>query len=175
MDVGFIGLGAMGQVMARNLCKAGHKVTVYNRTRGRAEVLIADGAAVVDTATEACNNDVVISLLADDAAVEAVVFGEGGILAALRPDTIHVCMSTISAALAERLTEAHTQADRTYISAPVFGRPDAAAAGKLFIVAAGDESAIIRCEPVFSVLGHRHSWWVINLYPRISSKSAAIF
>ncbi|MBI1281690.1 MAG: NAD-binding protein [Anaerolineaceae bacterium] len=155
MDVGFIGLGAMGQVMARNLCKAGHNVTVYNRTRSRAEALLVDGAVVADTPVEACDNEVIVSLLSDDKAVEAVVFGEGGILAALRPDAIHVCMSTISVALAERLTDAHAQADRAYVSAPVFGRPDAAAAGKLFIVAAGDETSIIRCEPIFAVLGQQ--------------------
>ncbi len=155
MDVGFIGLGAMGQVMARNLCKAGHKVTVYNRTRRRAEELLADGATVVDTPAETCANDVVISLLSDDKAVEAVVFGEGGFINALRPDTVHVCMSTISVALAERLTDAHAQANRAYISAPVFGRPDAAAAARLFIVAGGAEAAITRCQPVFDALGQK--------------------
>ncbi len=155
MDVGFIGLGAMGQVMAHNLCKAGHKVTVYNRTRSRAEVLLTDGAVIADTPAEACANEVVISLLSDDKAVEAVVFGENGILAAMRPDTVHVCMSTISTTLAERLTDSHAQAHRAYVSAPVFGRPDAAAAAKLFIVAAGDEPVITRCQPVFDTLGQK--------------------
>ncbi len=155
MDVGFIGLGAMGQVMARNLCKEGHKVTVYNRTRSRAEALVADGAIVVDSPAEACANEVVISLLSDDKAVESVVFGDGGILAALKPDSVHVCMSTISTALAERLTDAHAQANRAYVSAPVFGRPDAAAAAKLFIVAAGAEAAIAKCQAVFDSLGQK--------------------
>lgn len=155
MDVGFIGLGAMGQVMARNLCKAGHKVTVYNRTCSRAEALLDDGAIVVDSPAEACANEVVITLLSDDKAIEAVVFGEGGFLAALRPDSVHVCMSTISVALAERLTDAHAKANRSYVSAPVFGRPDAAAAAKLFIVAAGDEAAINKCQPVFDALGQK--------------------
>ncbi len=155
MDVGFIGLGAMGQSMAQNLCKAGHKVTVYNRTRSRAETLLADGAIVVDTPAEAGANEVVITLLSDDKAIEAVVFGEGGLLAALRPHTVHMCMSTISTALAEKLTESHAQANRAYVSAPVFGRPDAAAAAKLFIVAAGAEAVIARCQPVFDALGQK--------------------
>lgn len=155
MDVGFIGLGAMGQSMARNLCKAGHKVTVYNRTRSRAEALLVDGAIVVETAAEAGANEVVITLLSDDKAVEAVVFGEGGLLAALRPDTVHVCMSTISTALAEKLTASHAQAKRAYVSAPVFGRPDAAAAARLFIVAGGTEAAIAQCQPVFDALGQK--------------------
>ena len=155
MDVGFIGLGEMGQVMARNLCKAGHKVTVYNRTRSRAEVLLADGATVVNTPAEACKGEVVITLLSDDKAVEAVVFGDDGVLDALAPNTVHVCMSTISVAMGERLTETHTAAGRAYISAPVFGRPDAAAAAKLFIVAAGPETAIAHCQPVFDSLGQK--------------------
>lgn len=155
MDVGFIGLGAMGQVMAKNLCAAGHNVTVYNRTRSRAEALIADGARVVDYPAEACANEVVISLLSDDAAVEAVVFGDSAFLSALKADSVHVCMSTISTALAERLTEAHAQSNRAYVSAPVFGRPDAAAAAKLFIVAGGSEAAITRCQPVFDALGQK--------------------
>lgn len=155
MDVGFIGLGAMGQVMARNLCKAGHKVTVYNRTRSRSEALVEDGAIIANTAAEAAANEVVISLLSDDKAVESVVFGDDGILSALKPESVHVCMSTISAALGEKLTEAHAQAGRAYVSAPVFGRPDAAAAAKLFIVAAGDEAAMSKCQPVFDALGQK--------------------
>ncbi len=155
MDVGFIGLGAMGQVMARNLCKAGHKVTVYNRTRSRAEALVEDGAIIANTAAEAAANEVVISLLSDDKAVESVVFGDDGILSALKPESVHVCMSTISTALGEKLTETHTQAGRAYVSAPVFGRPDAAAAAKLFIVAAGESDAITKCQAVFDTLGQK--------------------
>jgi 3-hydroxyisobutyrate dehydrogenase-like beta-hydroxyacid dehydrogenase len=155
MDVGFIGLGAMGQAMARNLCKAGHKVTVYNRTRSRAEALVEDGAIIANTAAEAAANEVVISLLSDDKAVESVVFGKDGLLAALKPESVHVCMSTISVALGEKLTETHAQAGRVYVSAPVFGRPDAAAAAKLFIVAAGDEAAISKCQPVFDAMGQK--------------------
>ena len=83
MKIGFIGLGNMGQAMARNLCKAGHKVSVYNRTRSRAEELEADGAVVVDTPADACGGDVVITMLSDDRAVEDVVLGSGGFIGAL--------------------------------------------------------------------------------------------
>jgi 3-hydroxyisobutyrate dehydrogenase-like beta-hydroxyacid dehydrogenase len=155
MDIGFIGLGHMGQAMARNLLKAGHRVTVYNRTRSRAEVLQGEGALVADSPAGACAGELVITMLADDPAVEAVVFGEGGIIGALRKDAIHVSMSTITVALSERLAEAHRAAGQLYVAAPVFGRPEAAAAGKLFIVAAGAPGALARCQPVFDTLGQR--------------------
>jgi 3-hydroxyisobutyrate dehydrogenase-like beta-hydroxyacid dehydrogenase len=157
MKAGFIGLGSMGQAMARNLCKVGHTVTVYNRTRSRAEELKADGAIVADTPADACRGDVVITMLADDHAVEEVVLGNGGFISALTPETIHISMSTISVALSERLTEAHSKAGRTYVAATVFGRPDAAAAAKLFIIAAGPTEAIKRCKPIFDALGQRTS------------------
>src|SRR5712671_1900982 len=139
MDVGFIGLGHMGQPMARNLLKAGHRVIVYNRTRGKAEALAADGAEVADGPDQCCRGEAVITMLSDDAAVERVVFGDAGILAALAPGKAHISMSTISVALSDRLTETHTNAGQIYLAAPVFGRPDAAAAAKLFIIVAGHE------------------------------------
>ncbi len=153
MDVGFIGLGNMGSAMARNLLKAGHRLTVYNRTRARAEVLAAEGARVVGRPGEACRGDAIITMLADDNAVESVVFGDGGVLSALGENTIHISMSTISVALSERLTQMHAAAGRAYVAAPVFGRPEAAAAAKLFGIAAGPESAIARCRPLFSAMG----------------------
>lgn len=155
MQVGFIGLGNMGQAMARNLCKSGHSVTVYNRTRSRAEELKADGAIVADTPADASRGDVVITMLTDDHAVEKVVLGDGGFISALTPETIHISMSTISVALSEHLTEAHSKAGRTYIAAPVFGRPDVAAAAKLFIIAAGPTEAIKKCKPIFDAVGQR--------------------
>src|SRR5258708_18922448 len=96
MDIGFIGLGHMGQAMARNLLKAGHRVTVYNRTRSRAEALQADGAVVADSPAGACAGELVITMLADDRAVEAVVFRESGIIRARRKDAIHASMSTLT-------------------------------------------------------------------------------
>jgi 3-hydroxyisobutyrate dehydrogenase-like beta-hydroxyacid dehydrogenase len=153
MDVGFIGLGHMGAPMARNLLKAGHRVTVYNRTPSRAEALAREGAQVAEKVADACRGDILITMLADDAAVEEVVFGEGGALSALRPNAIHISMSTISVALSDRLTEAHSKAGQGYVAAPVFGRPEAAAAAKLFIVAAGPDAMLTRCQPLFDAMG----------------------
>jgi 3-hydroxyisobutyrate dehydrogenase-like beta-hydroxyacid dehydrogenase len=155
MDVGFIGLGHMGQAMARNLLKAGHRVVVYNRTRSRAETLAADGAVIACRPADACGGEVVITMLADDQAVESVVFGADNILAALAPGKTHISMSTISVALSQRLAEAHRTAGQTYLAAPVFGRPDAAAAGKLFIIAGGAADAIARHRTLFDALGQR--------------------
>ena len=151
MDVGFVGMGNMGQAMARNLLKAGHRVTVYNRTRDKAEVLASDGAKVAVNPAEAWRNPVVITMLAEDAAVEAVTFGKGSGLSTLGEGAVHISMSTISVALSDRLAEADRKAGQIFIAAPVFGRPEAAAAAKLFIVAGGAQSggrpvpAAVRC------------------------------
>src|SRR5882757_550011 len=155
MDVGFIGLGHMGAPMALNLLRAGHRVTVYNRTRGKAEALAREGAQVAKRVADACHGDVLITMLSDDTAVEDVIFGEGGALSALGPNAIHISMSTISVALSDRLAEAHAKAGQGYVAAPVFGRPEAAAAAKLFIIAAGAEAALTRCQPLFDVLGQK--------------------
>jgi 3-hydroxyisobutyrate dehydrogenase-like beta-hydroxyacid dehydrogenase len=164
MNVGFIGLGHMGQAMALRLLDSGQRLSVYNRTRNKAERLVARGARVADSVGEACRGEALITMLADDAAVEQVVFGAGGVLSALPAHAIHLSMSTISVALSERLAEAHRKASQDYVAAPVFGRPEAAAAGKLFIIAAGPDAALGRCQPLFDsmgqktlVLGERHS------------------
>src|SRR5919109_1573835 len=154
MNVGFIGLGNMGQAMARNLLKAGHTVTVYNRTRSRAEASQAEGAHIANTPAQACGGEVLITMLADDRAVEEVIFGKGNVIPALAPHAVHVAMSTLSVALSQRLQEVHTQAGSAYVAAPVFGRPEAAAA-QLFIVAAGPREAIERCHPLFEAMGQR--------------------
>jgi 3-hydroxyisobutyrate dehydrogenase-like beta-hydroxyacid dehydrogenase len=145
----------MGAPMARNLLKAGHHLTVYNRTRSKAEALAREGAKVADRVADACRNDVLITMLADDPAVEGVVFGEGGALSALPRNAIHISMSTISVALSDRLAEAHGKANHGYVAAPVFGRPEAAAAAKLFVVAAGPEATLARCYPLFDALGQQ--------------------
>jgi 3-hydroxyisobutyrate dehydrogenase-like beta-hydroxyacid dehydrogenase len=155
MDIGFIGLGHMGQAMARNLLKAGHRVVAYNRTRSKAEALAAEGAAIADRPADACRGEVVITMLADDRAVEGAVFGDENILAALAPGKAHISMSTISVALSQRLAEAHAKAGQTYLAAPVFGRPEAAEAAKLFVVAGGAPEAIARYQPLFDALGQR--------------------
>lgn len=155
MKVGFIGLGQMGQPIARNLLKAGHDVTVYNRTRSRAEELRTAGARIAEKASEACPGEVVMSILADDAAIESVLLGKENLIAHIPASAVHVCMSTISVAMARRLTEAHAGAGNGYISAPVFGRPEAAQAAKLFVVAAGPSKLIQRSQPLFDSLGQK--------------------
>jgi 3-hydroxyisobutyrate dehydrogenase-like beta-hydroxyacid dehydrogenase len=155
LDVGFIGLGSMGAAMARNLVKAGHRVTVYNRTRAKAEALAAEGAQVAGRVAEACRGEILITMLADDDAAEAVLFGDGGVRQSLAAGAIHVSMSTISMALSERLGRMHQEAGQIYATAPVFGRPEAAAAAKLFIVAAGPTQAIEKCRPLFNTMGQK--------------------
>jgi 3-hydroxyisobutyrate dehydrogenase-like beta-hydroxyacid dehydrogenase len=154
MDVGFIGLGNMGLPMARNLLKAGHKVTVYNRTRERAERLRGEGAVVADRVIDTAGADVLITMLSDDSALRAVVFGEQ-LIPRLSKHTIHISASTISVALARELAKAHADAGNQFISAPVFGRPEAAEAAKLVIVAAGPAKTIEQCQPVFDAVGQR--------------------
>jgi 3-hydroxyisobutyrate dehydrogenase-like beta-hydroxyacid dehydrogenase len=141
--------------MVRNLLSAGHSVKIYNRTRAKAEALEADGAVVVDDIRDVCSNELVISMLADDKALEDVVFGDVDFVNAMPSDGVHVSMATISEAMGRRLSELHTAANRAYVSAPVFGRPDAAAAAKLFIVAAGTAESIERCQPAFDAMGQR--------------------
>jgi 3-hydroxyisobutyrate dehydrogenase-like beta-hydroxyacid dehydrogenase len=155
MDVGFIGLGQMGQAIALNLVKAGHHVTVYNRTRAKAEPLASQGAKIAESPADACRQPVLITMLADDAAVEQVIFGDGNGLSTLGQGAVHISMSTISVALSDRLTEAHRKAGQAYVAAPVFGRPEAAAAAKLFVVAAGAETQVTRCQPLFDAIGQR--------------------
>jgi 3-hydroxyisobutyrate dehydrogenase-like beta-hydroxyacid dehydrogenase len=153
--VGFIGLGNMGSAMATRLLEAGFDVTVYNRSPGKAEALAARGATVATTVAQACAGDVVITMLANDDALDAVVTGEDGVLATLREGATHVSSSTISAALSKRLTAAHGAAGQQFITATVLGRPEAAAAGKLFVLAAGPAEAVDPLMPVLDALGQR--------------------
>jgi 3-hydroxyisobutyrate dehydrogenase-like beta-hydroxyacid dehydrogenase len=165
MQVGFIGLGNMGSGMAANLLKAGHALTVYNRTPAKAEALVVEGATLAKTPREAARGDVVITMLSDDAAVESVAFGPDGVLAGLKTLSIHISMSTISVALAERLASAHQGARQRFVAAPVFGRPEAAAAGKLFIVAAGEPKTVQACQPLFKALGE-HTFVIADEPPK---------
>jgi 3-hydroxyisobutyrate dehydrogenase-like beta-hydroxyacid dehydrogenase len=155
MKVGLIGLGNMGLGMAASLLKGGHEVTVYNRTAGKAQALEAHGARVAVRVTEACRGDAAITILADDHAVESVVFGEAGVLGSLARGAVHISSSTISMALAEKMTEAHAKNGQRFVSAPVFGRPEAAAAAKLFVTAAGALDAIEECMPLFEAMGQK--------------------
>ena len=146
----------MGQAMALNLVKAGHRVVVFNRTRAKSEALLAsEGAEIAESVADACRRPVLITMLAGDDAVEAIFFGSGNGLSALGQCAIHISMSTISVALSDRLAEAHRNAGPTYVAAPVFGRPEAAAAAKLFVVAAGPEATLARCQPLFDAVGQR--------------------
>lgn len=152
MKVGFIGLGSMGLAMADNLRRAGHELTVYNRTPARAAAL--SGVRVAATPREAAAGaEVLITMLADDAAVEHVVLGEVGAVQGLAPGAVHAGMSTIGHALCRRLAAEHASRGQHYVAAPVFGRPDAARAAKLWIVAAGAEEAVNRCRPLFEAMG----------------------
>ncbi len=158
MKVGFIGLGKMGSIMARNLIKAGHTVTVYNRTRSRSDELQKFGAKVATTPGEAAAGaEAVITMLADDRALEDTVLGPGRLLQSLPAGSVHIGMSTISVALSRRLQSAHREKEQHYVAAPVFGRPDAAAAAKLFIVAAGKPDQIERCQTLFDAMGQKTS------------------
>lgn len=155
MKVGFIGLGHMGAGMAASLLKAGHDVTVYNRTRSRADQLVGRGAIVAAKVSDACQGDAVVTMLADDAAVEHVTYGEGGILATLKKGGVHMSSSTISVNLSERLTADHVSAGRGFIAAPVFGRPDVAEAGELSVIAAGSKELIAEVTPLLDAIGKR--------------------
>ncbi len=159
MRLGFVGTGSMGAPIARNLLRAGHQVAVYNRTRNRAEALAADGARVVDHPAEAARDaEAVITMLADDRATANVVFGHQGLLDSLGQGAAHISMSTISVAFAGRLNQVHSDRGQVYISAPVFGRPEAAAAAKLWVVTAGPAREVERFRPVFETSARGLSW-----------------
>lgn len=158
MDVGFIGLGAMGQAMAANLLNAGHRLRVWNRTSAVTEALARLGAEPVASAQAAFTGDVVISMLANDEAVRSVIV-DAGLITQAPTTTVHVNMATVSITLAEELTALHREAGIAYVAAPVFGRPEAATAAKLNIVAAGPEDAIDRVQPLFDALAQK-TWRV---------------
>jgi 3-hydroxyisobutyrate dehydrogenase-like beta-hydroxyacid dehydrogenase len=155
MKVGFIGLGHMGSAMVGSLLQAGHEVTVHNRTLSKAQGLIGQGAHLAVRVADTCQGDAVITMLADDGAVDGVVLGEGGVLQSLGERTIHISMSTISVDLCERLADGHATAGHRFVSAPVFGRPDVAAQGKLFIIPAGEPDVLDTCMPLFDAMGQK--------------------
>jgi 3-hydroxyisobutyrate dehydrogenase-like beta-hydroxyacid dehydrogenase len=170
MKIAFLGLGKMGSPMACRLLAAGHELVVWNRTRGRAEALAAQGATIADTAADAARQaDVTMTSLFDDRANEEVLLGRagqgsGGVLDALTPGALHVSLSTISVALSERLTAEHARRGLDFVAAPVFGRPNIAEAGKLWIVAAGADEAVARARPLLEPLSRGIT--VIGTEPR---------
>jgi 3-hydroxyisobutyrate dehydrogenase-like beta-hydroxyacid dehydrogenase len=156
MNLAFIGLGKMGAGMAHNLLRAGHKLAVYNRSREKTEALAKEGARIADSPAEACQDaEAVLTMVADDSALEQIVFGTDGILSASKGGLIHLSHSTISTALARRLAAEHNLHQQGYLSVPVFGRPDAAESKKLLVVAAGPSQLIDHCGPVFDAVGRQ--------------------
>ena len=169
MQISFIGLGRMGSAIAGNLLKGGHAVTVYNRTRQKAEALGGAGAKIAKSPAQAASGaEAVLTMLANDEAVEEVVFGSEGIANTLTEGAVHVSMSTISVSLAKKLEKQHASRKQGYVSAPVFGRPEAAEAKKLLVVAAGEEDAMEKVGGLLDAVG-RHTYvagdagWKANL------------
>lgn len=157
MTLGFLGLGTMGRPMVRNLLGAGFEVTVWNRSPAPAPALAAEGARVADSPARAAAGPLLFSMLADDGAVRETLL-ERGALDALPAGSVHVNMATISVALARELHALHAERGIGYVAAPVLGREDVAAAGRLNILAAGDPQAIARVQPMLDALGQK-TWW----------------
>lgn len=156
MSIGFIGLGAMGSAVATNLVKAGHDVAVWNRTASKAQPLIAAGAKAAASPREAAaGKAIVFSMLADDAALHAALSGDDGLLAGLDKGALHVSLSTIAVATADAVETLHQERGQRYASAPVFGRPEAAAAAKLFVVGGGAAADLDEAEPYFQAIGQK--------------------
>jgi 3-hydroxyisobutyrate dehydrogenase-like beta-hydroxyacid dehydrogenase len=154
--IGFVGLGAMGGSMAGRLLEAGYRLRVWNRTISKAEPLLRAGAVTAGSPAEAAvRGSIVISMLADDAALEDVTFGEAGLLAGLGERGLHISMSTIAPATARRLAEAHAARGAAYLAAPVFGRPEVAAAGRLWVLASGAAAARERARPLLEAIGQQ--------------------
>lgn len=151
MNIGFVGLGQMGRPMAARLIEAGHALTVYNRTRAAAESLGKRGAHVAAAPAELADAEIVVTMLADDAAVEAV-WVSSGLVERLRPGSIHVNMATVSLAASRKLSSLHERHRSSYVAAPVFGRPAAAEQGQLDVIAAGPAAALERCQPLFKAM-----------------------
>ena len=153
MNVGFLGLGTMGKSMAANLMKAGHTLTVWNRSPGPAQELAVLGATVANTPAEALRGEAAISILADDAATHAVLTDAALAVAAM--GLVSINMATVSVATAKSLSERHRAHGLAYVAAPVFGRAEVAAAAKLNIVAGGADADIARAQPLFDAMGQK--------------------
>lgn len=156
MKVGFIGLGKMGTAMAGRVLDGGHEIAVYNRTAAKCAELVGRGAKLAETVARAASfSDVVITMVENDKALASVVNDAGGILQSLPKGGIHIAMGTHSVALIQQLTEAHAKAGQILVSAPVLGRPQAAAAGQIGIITGGPADAVARCKPLFDAMGRR--------------------
>jgi 3-hydroxyisobutyrate dehydrogenase-like beta-hydroxyacid dehydrogenase len=154
MQLAFIGLGKMGAAIAGNLLRAGHQVSVWNRSPQKAEPLVAQGAILAATPREAAEGaDAAFTMVADDSALMGVLEGPEGLLAGLPAGGIHISQSTIAVATAEKMAALHAERGQHLISAPVFGRPAAAEAGQLWVVTAGAPEALERAAPLFETIG----------------------
>ncbi len=154
MKVALIGLGKMGLEIAENLMRSGHRLTVYNRTQSKAQPLKELGAKIASTPREAvADAEVVLTIVLDDQAFETVTFGPDGILEALGEEAVHAGLSTLSIEFAKRLKKEHSQRNRAYVGAPVFGRPEAAREAKLIITAGGTPDSIAKLQPIFDAIG----------------------
>ena len=152
MKVAFFGAGNMGEPMAANLLRAGYEVTAYNRTRSKIEPLAAAGARIADSpAAAVAGVDAAITMLANDQAVRDTMLIDA--LSALPAGAVHMCTSTISVALSKELAAAHAAHGQGYVAAPVLGRPEAAAAKQLWVMAAGPKDQIERCRPLMDAIG----------------------
>lgn len=156
MRVGLIGLGVMGTPMAERLLDAGHALAVYNRTREKAAPLLARGATWADSpAILAAQSDVVLSIVTDPAAVEAIAFTEDGILEGLGPDSIHCDISTVGPGWARRIAAAYAERGRRFVQAPVLGSKRQIEEGVLLVFGGGAEEDVARCEPVWQAFAAR--------------------
>jgi 3-hydroxyisobutyrate dehydrogenase-like beta-hydroxyacid dehydrogenase len=161
MDIGFIGIGSMGAAMVPNLVKAGHRVSVWNRTLAATRAL--EGVTVLTSIASAFSKDAVVTMLSDDTAVRSVII-DSGALASARKDCVHVMMSTISLALVEELQELHRREGIAYVAAPVFGIPAVAAQAQLNILVAGNAETVATVQPLFDALGQKT--WHLGDDPR---------
>lgn len=175
MKIAIVGLGNMGRPIAENIMKAGYSLTVYNRTKEKAADLLEKGAEYAKTPRQAAEHaDIVLSMLSDDEAVTGVTFGPDGIIAGLSEKGIHISMSTISTALSEQLSAAHSSRGQSFIAAPVLGRPDAAEKAELRIITAGPQEAKKKAEPLFKSLSHKYLTPVKKPKQPTRPKSASI-
>ena len=153
-SIAVVGLGGMGAGAAHRLLDEGHRVMVWNRSAAKVAPLVERGAEAARSAGEAAASaGIVITFLADDRALEEVVLETDGLAARLGEGGVHLSMSTVAPATAYRLAEAHRGSGAAYVAAPVFGRPDAAASGQLWIVTSGPAAAKERVRPVLEALG----------------------
>ncbi len=156
MKVGFVGLGRMGQGMARRLLDAGHELTVFDQFPAQATPLVAAGATAAASVGElAARSDIVVTMLVEDGAVSNVALSAGGLCERMRQGSIHLVMGTHGVAAVRQLEARHREAGQTLVAAPVLGRPDLAASGQLGIVVAGPEAAVARCNELLKSMGRR--------------------